>query len=206
MRPKTEARRRQIRSAALAVFCARGYTAAAVSDIARKAGVAHGTFYLYYPNKRAAFLDLLDEFAAKALDCFSALSTTPMPESGAGPEELAGLLAAGYEAYFSLVQKNRRLARLFFQEAVLADPEITRRRAEIMASFAREAEKLSLRGRELGLLREMNAPVAALCVVGAIERVTAAFVAEKSGFTVGELAAELARFEVFGIAGKGSPS
>ncbi|MEW5734051.1 MAG: TetR/AcrR family transcriptional regulator [Thermodesulfobacteriota bacterium] len=203
MRPKTDARRLQMKSSALAVFCAKGYTAATVSDIARRAKVAHGTFYLYYDSKKAAFLDLMEDFARTVLSCFDELSTAQMPESGATADDLAGLLRRGYSAYFSLISENRRLARLFFRESALAEPDLARKRAEIIAEFAARAEVLTRRGREVGLLPEINAPVAALAVVGIIERVTAAFVSENNRFTEDELARELARFEVFGIAGKG---
>ncbi len=45
-------RREQITQAALAVFSARGYGEATVREIARRAGVAEGTVYLYFKSKR----------------------------------------------------------------------------------------------------------------------------------------------------------
>src|SRR5262245_44500387 len=38
-------------AAAVEVFAAKGYTATRVSDIVREAGVAQGTFYLYFKSK-----------------------------------------------------------------------------------------------------------------------------------------------------------
>ncbi len=45
-------RREQILSAARAVFNENGYETTTISDIVRRAGVAQGTFYLYFPSKR----------------------------------------------------------------------------------------------------------------------------------------------------------
>lgn len=57
---KNEARRRAILDAALAVFSAKGYTATRMEDIARAAGVAKGTIYLYFQDKEGLFNGLLE--------------------------------------------------------------------------------------------------------------------------------------------------
>jgi AcrR family transcriptional regulator len=58
-RTQSEAQRReQILSAARAVFGDKGYENATISDIVKKAGVAQGTFYLYFESKKAVVVDL----------------------------------------------------------------------------------------------------------------------------------------------------
>ena len=57
-------RRTQLLSSARAVFAKNGYEDATVSEIVRRAGVAQGTFYLYFPGKEAlagAFAELMSE-------------------------------------------------------------------------------------------------------------------------------------------------
>src|SRR5436190_6193221 len=57
-------RRTQLLSAARAVFAKKGYEDATVSEIVTRAGVAQGTFYLYFPGKEAlagAFAEILSE-------------------------------------------------------------------------------------------------------------------------------------------------
>lgn len=55
--------------AARAVFIKRGYQDARVADIAKEAGVAHGTFYTYFESKEDVFLsvstEVLDEIYAE---------------------------------------------------------------------------------------------------------------------------------------------
>lgn len=48
---RREVRRQELVEAAVAVFSAKGVSAASVDDIVRAAGVAKGTFYLYFATK-----------------------------------------------------------------------------------------------------------------------------------------------------------
>ena len=61
-------RRQQLMEAAKKVFARKGYHSTNVSDIVQEAGVARGTFYLYFEGKRAIFESLLDEFFAKIVE------------------------------------------------------------------------------------------------------------------------------------------
>lgn len=54
-RRRKEARPGEILEAALAVFVERGYAAARLEEVARRAGVTRGTMYLYFPSKQALF-------------------------------------------------------------------------------------------------------------------------------------------------------
>ena len=57
-------RRTQLLSAARTVFARKGYDEATVSEIVGRAGVAQGTFYLYFPGKESlagAFAETLSE-------------------------------------------------------------------------------------------------------------------------------------------------
>ena len=54
-------RRRQILSAAKAVFAEAGYHGASIHAIIERAQIARGTFYLYFESKAAVFDSILDE-------------------------------------------------------------------------------------------------------------------------------------------------
>lgn len=61
-------RRAQLLEAARGVFSNKGYEAATVSEIVGRAGVAQGTFYLYFPGKEAlagAFAETISEQLAR---------------------------------------------------------------------------------------------------------------------------------------------
>ena len=51
----------KLKRAARKLFVERGYHATRPQDIAREAGLGHGTFYLHYPDKRACFLAFVDD-------------------------------------------------------------------------------------------------------------------------------------------------
>jgi AcrR family transcriptional regulator len=51
----------KLKKAARKLFVERGYHATRPQDIAREAGLGHGTFYLHYDDKRACFLAFVEE-------------------------------------------------------------------------------------------------------------------------------------------------
>src|ERR1700760_3265719 len=51
----------KLKRAARKLFVERGYHATRPQDIAREAGLGHGTFYLHYPDKKACFLAFVDD-------------------------------------------------------------------------------------------------------------------------------------------------
>src|SRR5437868_3841333 len=59
----------RLKKAARKLFVERGYHATRPQDIAREAGLGHGTFYLHFPDKRACFLGFVEE-ARDELDAF----------------------------------------------------------------------------------------------------------------------------------------
>jgi len=64
-RPRTDrtARRAELASAAAAVFAERGVANTAVSDIVKAAGVAQGTFYLYFETKEDVVIAVVEQMA-----------------------------------------------------------------------------------------------------------------------------------------------
>jgi len=58
---RKEARPQEILEAALSVFAEKGFAAARMDDVARRAGVTKGTIYLYFPSKEELFKSLVRE-------------------------------------------------------------------------------------------------------------------------------------------------
>jgi AcrR family transcriptional regulator len=56
---KSAARREAILAAALNEFSARGFAAARLEDVAKRAGVAKGTIYLHFRDKEALFQEII---------------------------------------------------------------------------------------------------------------------------------------------------
>lgn len=60
-----EERRREIIGAARFLFAERGYDGTSVSAIVARAGVAQGTFYLYFPSKDHVLAAVLEAASAE---------------------------------------------------------------------------------------------------------------------------------------------
>jgi len=75
----------RLKLAARRLFVERGYHDTRPQDIAREAGLGHGTFYLHYPDKRACFQAFVDE-AREELGVYLRLRRVP----GASLEERIG--------------------------------------------------------------------------------------------------------------------
>src|SRR5580698_11524546 len=62
---KKAERRQKILNHARDVFARRGYHEAKIDDIVAAAGIARGTFYLYFEDKRAVFEEIVDRTIAR---------------------------------------------------------------------------------------------------------------------------------------------
>jgi AcrR family transcriptional regulator len=58
-----ERRKASLRDAAVRLFAERGFEGASVEALAREAGLAKGTFYLYFPTKQALLDDVVQRYS-----------------------------------------------------------------------------------------------------------------------------------------------
>jgi AcrR family transcriptional regulator len=118
--PRTE-RRVQLLGAAQEVFVAQGYHAAAMDDIAERAGVSKPVLYQHFPGKLDLYLALLDQHAEALVDKVrGALGSTT---------ENKQRVAATIAAYFEFVDGEGEAFRLVF-ESDLTNVEAVRERVE----------------------------------------------------------------------------
>ncbi|RZN14551.1 TetR/AcrR family transcriptional regulator, partial [Bradyrhizobium sp. Leo121] len=79
-------RRAAIVEAAMEEFVARGFAATRLDDIARRAGVAKGTIYLYFKDKESMFEELIRTALVPLIDRMA----SPAPLSGSVREAVEG--------------------------------------------------------------------------------------------------------------------
>src|SRR5262250_2663947 len=72
-------RRDAIIAAALDEFSARGFAATRLDDVARRAGVAKGTIYLYFRDKESLFQDLVRAMLSPIIARLEAAPTAEVP-------------------------------------------------------------------------------------------------------------------------------
>src|SRR4029077_20083424 len=76
---KAAARREAILKAALDEFSERGFAAARLDDVARRAGVAKGTIYLYFKDKEALFQELVRFQIGPVVGALEAVLASDLP-------------------------------------------------------------------------------------------------------------------------------
>ena len=114
-------KRVQLKSAALALFGEKGFERTSIEDIARRANLAVGGFYLHYRSKRQLLLALMDDL----LNGLSAIDLRPV----AGTDVqgvLRDLLARAFARDLQYLGACRA-----WEEAVLSDPDLARKQQEI---------------------------------------------------------------------------
>jgi len=74
-----ETRSAAILAAALDEFTARGYEGARLDDIARRAGIAKGTIYLYFADKESLFQELVRSMVSPVLDALEKMRDVDVP-------------------------------------------------------------------------------------------------------------------------------
>jgi AcrR family transcriptional regulator len=94
-------RRAALLDAARRVFAERGVEAARVSAIVARAGVAQGTFYLYFASKSALILALTDEVYAEI--------RAEVAQALAAEERVEAQVRVGVAAAFRAIARNREV-------------------------------------------------------------------------------------------------
>jgi AcrR family transcriptional regulator len=126
------ARRKQLLAAAQEVFVANGYHAAAMDDIAERAGVSKPVLYQHFPGKLELYLALLDTQADALADAVvAALATT---------DDNRERIHAVLTAYFDFVDRDDHdgAFRLIFESDLVNDPAV-RVRVESVTQKTMEA-------------------------------------------------------------------
>jgi AcrR family transcriptional regulator len=165
--PKGRRTREALIEAGEAVAERAGLAGLNVAAVARQAGVAKGTFYLYFED-REAFIDALHQrFYSQVTDAVS-LAVADLPP---GRE----LLLAAMEAYLDACLKNRAVKALVFETR--AQSTLTTTMEDREALFARLAEP------SVHAIGMAPAPIAARLIVALISE--AALIEMEAGRRVG---------------------
>jgi len=112
------ARRTQLLAAAKTVFVVQGYHAAAMDDIAVRAGVSKPVLYQHFPSKLELYLDLLGESAAEMVR----LVRAALAATSDNHERVDNAVAA----YFTFVADNDQAYRLIFESDLRGQAEVER--------------------------------------------------------------------------------
>ncbi len=195
-------RRQNLLDAARELFSAKGYHATTVDDITRGAGVAKGTFYLYFSEKREIYHEVIRGF----LQLIQKVGGSVAEGAQSHVEFFRRAETAAFEL-MEVVVANRELARLAYRESMGPDPQLS----ALMRGFYRDLAAVEARNIEvaieLGIVREVDPMLTAYAHIGMVERVLLAVADDPSQFpSPAELVQQLIRLGFEGFRRADGPS
>jgi AcrR family transcriptional regulator len=159
---KTE-RRQQILNHARDVFAKRGYHAAKIDDIVAAAGVARGTFYLYFEDKRGIFEEIVDRVLAR-------IGMTIQTVDPHDPNRtVASQVRENIRRIVGILLEDRATTKIFLSDAVGVDPLFDRKLQSFYDELARLLESSLRDGQELGIVVEGDAQLYSYLTLGALK-------------------------------------
>ena len=186
-------KRERILRAAIKIFSHKGFFNSKISDIARSAGVADGTIYLYFKNKDDLLISLFEEKMAEVV------------------ADVRGRVAAGNGALSRLKIFIENHMSLLVREAGLI--EVLQVELRQSNKFMKEyvpvkfleyldviSEILELGKREGTFRRDLNVTMARRAVFGALDEIALAYVlSRKRKYDPADAAAEIYRMFAEGL-------
>lgn len=166
MRPtamaKREIRRQQILDRARDVFAKKGYHAAKIDDVVAAAGVARGTFYLYFHDKRAIFEELVSRFFQRIAIAVTRIDTA---------QPIEPQITDNTKAILEVFLADPGMAKILLTDAIGLDVEFDRR----LLAFYADIETMLLRsleeGQQLGIVHPGDTRVLAHFLLGGLKEV-----------------------------------
>jgi TetR/AcrR family fatty acid metabolism transcriptional regulator len=181
-RTRKDDKRQRILDAATKVFAKKGYFAARVSDVAKKAGIAGGTIYLYFRNKEDILVSLFDDVMKEHIE--------------RGREELHGLAGAGAKLHaiaarhLRLLGQNEDLAVVFQVELRQSTKFMERFTASWFHDYLQLLNDVIAEGQRDGTLRaDVPRKLVVKALFGALDEMVTSWILGRKDYDLGELAA-----------------
>lgn len=158
-----EQRRAQILAVATEVFAEKGYHDARIDDIVVGAGIARGTFYLYFSDKRAIFEELVDGFLTRLDASIERIELTDN-----APRHM-NEIAENLRRVFARFAAEPAMARILLSAAVGIDADFDRKLLAFYDEVTAMLSRALTQGEAAGLVRPGNAALRAHCLTGALK-------------------------------------
>lgn len=167
--------------AAAKVFAQSGYFNAKVSDVARSAGVADGTVYLYFKNKD----DLLTSIFSWAMGEFLTRARTELAEIANAKQKLLSFA----KLHFSLLEQERDIAIVFQIELRQSTKFMEQFSTTYLAAYLQMLREIIEEGQKNGLFRStLNAKLIAKLLFGMLDEMATNWVLSHGNHSLTEMA------------------
>ncbi|MCJ7441921.1 MAG: TetR family transcriptional regulator [Thermoanaerobaculaceae bacterium] len=187
-----ERKRGAILRAAVEVFSERGYFGARMREVAKRAGVADGTLYLYFEGKEHLLVSLLEEHAR----AFLKRARQDAAECDDPREKLRRVV----ERHLASLENDRALARVFQIELRHSRRFLRQVARGQVAAYLQLLQEIIEQGAAGGCFRaDVPAEVAARAVFGAVDELITAWVLASRPKPLAEQSGPLLRLLLEGL-------
>jgi AcrR family transcriptional regulator/predicted DNA-binding transcriptional regulator AlpA len=153
-------RKLQIMEKAVEVFARKGYHKARISDITRAVGLGHSTFYLYFPSKKALFIECVDQvFQAMFSGVWEEIKHEKDPVKRMRMR--AEVVLKSHPQFIDILQ--------VLHGTMEEDPRLESKRRDIYASVAKTVQRDIIKAMEEGIIKPINTEIASYMMVGWLE-------------------------------------
>ncbi|NLI11773.1 TetR/AcrR family transcriptional regulator [Pelotomaculum propionicicum] len=195
---KLEAKLQAIMQAAQTVFAEHGYHGTSIKEIARKAGLATGTIYLYLRNKEALFAALVDEIYEMVL--------SKIAERRKEAQDVQGKLRASMEAAIDTLGQNRALAKVILLQTANSNQAVSEQLADLLGRLAELVEEDIKESIETSQIAPLDSRIAATAFVGTFYNVVLTWLREDSPSSLAEVIGPLVEYNLRGLGFTSPPS
>lgn len=162
-------KREAILEAAVRTFAEKGYFASRMHDVARSAGVADGTLYLYFPSKESLLTAILEEYAR----AFVERAERDARRLASPREQLRTVL----ERHLVSLERNRALATVFQIELRRSRKFLRAVAKGQLAAYLDLLQRIVAAGIQQGVFRQnLNPRMAARAIFGAVDELVTTWV------------------------------
>ncbi len=172
-------RREHILQAATRIFAKHGYQEASIDLVCKEAGIARGTLYQYFDDKRGLFREILQAYTERIRAFMQPFDTEGL-ELPSDPESLAALLSMRLHIIFQTVQEHRELYTIFFQEAQAKTTGTEDLVREVDAQFLSLMRQEILLVSAKGILKVDNAEFTANFILGGVLKTAQQYILESA--------------------------
>ena len=192
-----------ILEAAIRVFAEKGFHAARISDVAKEAGVADGTIYLYFKNKDDLLLCIFEE----KMD----LLLAGLRQALVGVTESLEQVRTFAHYHFRQVQEHRELAEVLQIELRLSNKFLKEYRPQKLWEYLSIFAEIVRVGQERGVVRSDIDPFMAMwAFFGAMDEMAMQFIlAKHRKFSLDAAAETVSSIFIRGLSipeGRGNPT
>jgi TetR/AcrR family fatty acid metabolism transcriptional regulator len=194
LKEKKPEKYRAILDAAVRVFARKGFYHARVSEIAREAGVADGTIYLYFQNKDDILISLFEDGMRTVIE-----RVRSEIEKETDPLQKIKCFA---RAHLSLIEDNKDMAEIIQVELRQSNKFMKEYRNEKFFEYIDLISSIVREGQALGVIRQDVEPgIVKRAFFGALDEMSRYWVLSfKRKYSINTAAEQISEFFIKGIA------